>query len=317
MKLVYLGSGEFGIECLNAIIRSDHNLEFIVTQPARGAGRGKKTHPTPVASWAMEHSIPFIDPEKVNSPEVVEQIKRYEPDVIVVAAFGQMIGTEIIAMPKKEIINVHGSVVPKYRGAAPINWAIINGESKTGISIIRVVKKMDAGDVLDTVETKIEDNETAGQLHDRLAHLAAPILIKCLNKIADGSAVFKPQDESQATIISKLKKTDGYLDFSEPAGVLDRKIRGLSPWPGATANYISNQTGKITRVIISAVEIIAQQQSGSAESGTLDNNLNVICSEGALKIKKIKPAGKVLMDFSDFVNGHRTRPGDKFEKIKE
>lgn len=316
MKIVYLGSGEFGIECLNAILNSEHSLDFIVTQPPRPAGRGKASRPTPVAHWAKQNSIAFIEPVNVNAPEIVEEIASHLSDVIVVVAFGQMIGDEIINMPAKAVINVHASLVPKYRGAAPINWAIINGETETGISIIKVIKKMDAGDILAQAGTNIENNETAGQLHGRLAKIAPPLLIECLNKIADGSVVYTPQDESKASVISKLTKSDGYLDFSDSAEILHRKIRGLSPWPGASANYLSQQTGKNLRVIIASAEIIETENPG-LQPGTLDENLNVVCGDGALKITKIKPAGKTLMDFIDFINGQRTKPGDTFAKIDD
>jgi len=174
MRIVYLGSGQFGINCLGAIEDSVHELAFIVTQPAMAAGRGKRPRPTPAACWAKQHSIGFIETEDVNSPENVRKIASFEPDLIVVIAFGQKIGNEIINLPPKGAINVHGSLLPKYRGAAPINRAVINGETETGISIITLAEQMDAGLVCGTAKTKIEPNETAGQLHDRLSPQGRP-----------------------------------------------------------------------------------------------------------------------------------------------
>jgi len=314
MKIVYLGSGEFGVECLDALGSSEHDLRFVVTQPPNPAGRGRKPHPTPVAYWADVHSIPFIEVDNVNASEVIEKIAGYEPDLIVVIAFGQKIGNELTNLPPKGSINVHASLLPKYRGAAPINWAIINGETTTGISIITLSEKMDAGKILVQSQTEISANETAGQLHDKLAKIAAPLLLDTIEKIAEGTAVYIEQDHDKATVAPKLKKTDGFLDFAEPAELLARKIRGFWPWPGASANYVSQKTGKSIRVTIAMAEAGAVREP-PRPIGTLDENLNVVCGSGSLEIKKIKPAGSALMDFKDFANGRQTRPGDMFLKI--
>ena len=316
MKIVYLGSGEFGVECLDALSISGHDLRFVVTQPPNPAGRGRKPHPTPVARWAFAHSIPFIEIEDVNTAEIVEKIAGYEPDLIVVIAFGQKISNELANLPPKGSINVHSSLLPKYRGAAPINWAIINGETTTGISIITLSERMDAGQILAQSQIDIAADETAGHLHDRLAKLAAPLLLKTIGQITAGMAVYIEQDHDIATCAPKLRKSDGFLDFAEPAGVLARKIRGFWPWPGASANYVSQKTGKSIRVTIATAAVGAVREPPLIlPPGTLDENLNVICGTGSLEIKKIKPAGSALMDFKDFVNGRQTRPGDLFVKI--
>jgi len=331
MKIVYLGSGEFGIECLNALARSDHSLRFIVTQPSHLAGRGRKPRPTPVARWANTHSTPFIETGDVNTPQVIEKIAHYEPDLIVVIAFGQKIGNDLINLPpfllsqvrrmphgeSSGAINVHASLLPKYRGGAPINWAIINGENQTGISIITLSEKMDAGSILAQEKTEILADETAGQLHDRLAQMVAPLLLKTLNKIADGSIVYTEQDHSRATLAPKLKKSDGFLDFNAPASSIRRKILGFWPWPGASATYTSHKTNKSIRVTIAEACVVESSNPTDLPAGTLDENLNIICGEDALKITKIKPTGSRLMDFKDFVNGQHTRPGDSFIKIEQ
>jgi methionyl-tRNA formyltransferase len=317
MKIVYLGSGEFGIECLNVLNRSDHRVPFIVTQPPHPAGRGRKPSPTPVARWANAHSIPFIETNDVNASEIIEKIADYEPDLIVVIAFGQKIGNELINLPPKGAINVHASLLPKYRGAAPINWAIINGETKTGVSIITLAEKMDAGQIVSQSQTDIGADETAGQLHDRLAKIAAPLLLKTIEQIADGTAVYTEQDHSKANLAPKLKKTDGSLDFAEPAEVLARKIRGFWPWPGASAAYVSKKADKPIRVTIAMAEVVENSNVIGLPAGTLDESLNVICGADSLRIAKIKPAGSSLMDFRDFVNGRQTQPGDVFVRIDE
>jgi methionyl-tRNA formyltransferase len=316
MRIVCLGSGEFGLECLNALAQSSHGLDFIVTQPPRQAGRGRKPTPTPVADWAKAHSVPFIETENVNVPEMLHTVAGYKPDLIVVAAFGQKIGNELVKLPPKGAINVHASLLPKYRGAAPINWAIINGETETGISIITLAEKMDAGEILGHVATNIAPDETTGQLHDRLARMAAPLLLETLDKIVNGIAIYTKQDHSKATLAPKLKKSDGFLDFAEPADVLQRKIRGLWPWPCASAIYVSQKTAKPLRVTIAMAQVVQTSNPAHLQPGTFDENLNVFCGEDALKIVKIKPDGSALMDFKDFVNGRQTRPGDKLVKIK-
>lgn len=317
MKIIFLGSGEFGLECLNALAQSNHNLDLIVTQPPHQAGRGRKQTPTPVARWADSHSIPFIETDNVNASPAIEKIAAYQPDLIMVIAFGQKIGNELINLPPKGAINVHASLLPKYRGAAPINWAIINGEKQTGISLIALAEKMDAGDILAQAATDIGTDEAAGELHDRLAQIAAPLLIKTLDQIADGTAVYTRQDHSKATLAPKLKKSDGFLDFDESADILKRKIQGFWPWPGASAIYISKKTKKPLRVTIAMAEIVETSHTADLPPGTLDENLNVICGRDALKITKIKPTGSRLMHFRDFVNGHQTKAGDSFIKIEQ
>jgi len=315
MKIVYLGSGEFGLASLDALLVSKHGLRFIVTQPPRPAGRGRKSTPTPVACWANAHSVRFIQTEDVNTPEIRQEIAGYKPDLIVVIAFGQKIGNELINLPGPgRAINVHGSLLPKYRGAAPINWAIINGEAETGISIIILAEKMDAGQILAQRKTEILPDETAGQLHDRLAKIAAPLLLETIDRVADGTAVYSEQDHSQVTLAPKLKKSDGLLDFNESAEVLARKIRGLWPWPGAHATYISKKTGRSLPVVI-ARAVTVRERPADFQPGTLDEDLNVVCGSGSLKILEIKPAGSRLMSFKDFVNGQQTQPGDMFVKI--
>ncbi len=315
MKIVYLGSGQFGLECLSALVRSNHSIPFVVTQPPNPAGRGRKPKPTPVAQWASTHSIQYVETDDANAPQIIERIADCEPDVIVVIAFGQKIGPELISLPPKAAINVHASLLPKYRGAAPINWAIINGETQTGISIITLAEKMDAGQILAQSKTDIEADETAGRLHDRLAQLAAPLLLETLDKIADGTAVYTNQDHSKATFAPKLKKSDGFLDFTEPADTLERKIRGFWPWPGASTEYVSKKTGKSVRVTIGGAQVVKLPIQPLVEPGTVFQFLNVVCGKDALKITKIKPAGSPLMNFKAFVNGRHTQLGDMFVKI--
>ncbi len=331
MNIVYLGSGEFGVPCLDALKASSHNLCLVMTQPANPAGRGRKPQPTPVAQWAEEHGVPIVETANVNTPEMVQRIAACRPDVIVVIAFGQKIGKELVALPPKGAINVHASLLPKYRGAAPINWAIIRGETHTGISIITLADKIDSGDILAQARTEIGPQETAGELHDRLAQLAAPLLSETLAALEAGTATYTKQNDAEATFAPKLHKSDGFLDFHEPAELLVRKIRGLTPWPGAAACFTSGQTQKSTRVVLVSAEAVPRVESVPPSNrgqdardtgtqlpvGTFDQERTVVCGVGRLSLQKVKPAGSGLMSFHAFVNGWHVQPGDRLTKIAE
>lgn len=303
--------------CLDAIQASRHNLALVVTGQASPAGRGRKLCPTPVAHWAEMHAVPFVESENINDPDMIARIAEARPDVLVVIACGQKIGRELVDMPTRLAINVHSSLLPKYRGAGPINWAILRGETESGVSIITLADRMDAGDILAQAKTPIGVLETAGELHDRLAQLAAPLLIETLDKIEFDTVTFTRQDEFQATKAPKLKKSDGFLDFGEPAYILADKIRGLWPWPSATADFVSAETGKTTRVVLALAEVIWGPKPPASVPGTFDEDLNILCGDGKLAIRKIKPAGKGLMDFKAFINGWRVRPGDRLKKVEE
>jgi methionyl-tRNA formyltransferase len=256
----------------------------------------------------------LLETDDVNAPTAVEAVAACRPDVMVVIAFGQKIGRTLVDLPPRGAINVHASLLPRWRGAAPINRAIIAGDTVTGVSIITLADRMDAGHILAQDQTPVEPNETAGDLHDRLALLAAPLLVSTLDRIAQAAASYQPQDESQVTLARKLKKSDGYLDFGEPACALVRRIRGLWPWPGATADYLARDTGRCVRVTIASAEVV-EGRPGLAP-GTLDDRLCVACGQDAMRITAIKPAGSALMDFRDFVNGRRTHPGDAFIQVQ-
>jgi methionyl-tRNA formyltransferase len=315
MNIVYLGSGEFGLPCLDALEASGHHLALVVTQPPNPAGRGRKLCPTPVGLWAQDHKLPCIPAENVNDPEVSQRLVQAQPDVIVVIAFGQKIGKPLVELPPKGAINVHASLLPKYRGAAPINWAIVRGETETGVSIITLADKIDAGDILGQSATPIRPSETAGELHDRLAQLAAPLLMETLARIEAGTAVYAKQDDTKVTFAPKLKKADGFLDFTEPANVLAHKIRGFWPWPAASAVYVADRTAQPIRVAIAGAECV-QATSGNPQPGLFDESLDVLCGRDRLRITKIKPAGSELMAFRDFVNGWHVRPGDRMMKVE-
>lgn len=317
MKIAYLGSGDFGLDCLNALRDSNHSVQFILTQPPRAAGRGRKTTPTAVALWAQQNHVPYLATENAADPSVIKQIRDVKPDLIIVIAFGQKICDELIALPPKGMINVHASLLPKYRGAAPINWAIVSGETQTGVTIASITPQWDAGPILASAKTQIEPDETADRLSQRLAALAAPLLIQTVDKVENGTATYTHQDHSKATRAPKLKKPDGYIDFNAPAEKIRNSIRGFWPWPGASAIYSSGTGNKTCRVTFAMAQLAEPSGTAGMSPGTVDENLNITCSDAALRITDIKPAGRDLMTFNAFVNGYRVAPLDKFTRIEQ
>lgn len=317
MRIVYCGSGEFGLDCLDAILRSSCELLHVFTQPQRPAGRGQKPRLCAVGTWAEQNKINCTGVENINEPGVIEQIRSLRPDLLVVIAFNQKIGAELIQLPPKGAINVHGSLLPKYRGAAPINWAIINGETETGVTIITLADKMDSGKILAQGKIPIGSDDSSDIVHDRLARIAAPLLIETIDKIEAGTASYEPQDHCKATKAPKFKKSDGFVDFNDPAEAIRNKIRGMWPWPGAQACYASGKGRRPERLTIVAAEVAATNESISAIAGEFDEQLNVICGKDSLKIIKLKPAGGRVMDFKAFVNGRAVKCGDSFLSIEE
>ena len=317
MKITFFGSGDIGIPCLDALKDSPNELAGVFTQPARPAGRKRKLAPTAVANWAKQNAVNCTEAANINSPDMVEQIAACRGRLLVVIAFGQKISQEVIKLFPAGAINVHASLLPKYRGAAPINWAIIKGESETGISIITLADKMDAGEILAQAKVPIGPDDTAQTLSNKLAQVAPAVLLETIAQIEAGTAVYTSQDESGVTFAHKLKKSDGLIDWAASAEDINNKIRGLWPWPGVQTDFVSTKTGKSYRVMIAKAHFIGGATGNQGRVGVLDEDLNVICTEGVLQILQIKPAGGGLMDFKSFVNGRDVCPGDRFIRIEE
>jgi len=313
MRIVFLGSAQFGVPCLDAIYHSRHELVGVFTQPARPAGRHRsQPTPTDVAIWCQQHNVPCTEAPNINEPDMLKQVAACRADLMVVIAFGQKIGQKVIGLQKHAAINVHASLLPKYRGAAPIHGAIINGETETGISIITLADRMDAGLILAQDAIPILPDDTVESVHDKLSALAVGVLLKTMDQFADGSVTGREQDETQVTQAPKLKRKDGFIDWDRPAGEIVNKIRGLWPWPAAQSVYVCSKTGKSWRVAICQAQAVPRTKEKGDLCGTLDANLNVICGDGALHLLKLKPAGSHLMDFESYVNGHDCQPGDLF-----
>jgi len=247
----------------------------------------------------------------VNSKESVEFLKKFNADLFIVVSFGQIMSKAVLSLPKLYCLNIHASLLPAYRGAAPINWAIINGEKNTGISVITLAQTMDAGEILAKAELKIADDDTADIVHDALGKLAAPVLVKTIDKIAVGTAEYTKQDSSEATKAPKLKKSDGFLDFAAPAEQIHNKVRGLWPWPGAAACFVNQKDGRKFPVTIAKTKV-ACNAGKNDKPGTIDADLNILCGMGILKILELKPHGGKMMDFKSFLNGRGSGLGDYF-----
>ena len=313
MRIIYFGSAQFGIPSLEAIHNSAHELVRVFTQPARPSGRHRsKPTPTDVARWCQKNEVPCVEAKNINKPDMLAQVADCKADLLVVIAFGQKVSQEVIALQKYGAVNVHGSLLPKYRGAAPIHWAMMMGETETGISIITLADQMDAGQILAQGKIPIGGDDTFQTMHDKLSRLSVHVLMETIEKIGNGTATYTEQAESQVTYAYKLMKKDGYIDWENTAEQITNQIRGLWPWPSAQSVYVSAESGKNWRVTLSKARPIERTAKPDDVVGQLDENLHVICGQGALEILELKPAGSGLMSFDAYVNGHNCKQGDLF-----
>jgi len=317
MRIIYLGSDAIGTDCLTALANGSHQLVAVVTQPDRPAGRGRKPQPTAMKQLAQRLGLKTYAVENVNAPPILQEIAKLKPDLLVTFAFNQKLGKALLDLAPQGAINVHPSLLPKYRGAAPVARVLLNGESETGLSIIRMSEDLDAGDILAQEHLAIDPQHTAGSLQEYLGRRAEPLLVKVLNEIAAGTVKYTPQDHTQATGAPKIKKGEGLLDFFLPAAELVNYIRAFTPWPGAFAFFHSQAKSESERVVITwavagrSDSSPAEPSKTSVEPGTILEDLSVQCGRGVLKIEKIKPAGGNQMSWQDFVNGRRVQPGDR------
>ena len=295
MRVVFMGTPDFSVPPLEALIKN-HTVEAVVTQQDKPRGRGRNLLPTPVKECALKHDITVYQPDKVKDEEFVKVLKDINPDVIVVIAFGQILSEEILNIPKYGCINVHASLLPKYRGAAPIQWAVINGDEKSGVCTMYMEKGLDTGDIIDVAEYTLDAKETGGSLFDKLSLMGADLILTTLEKLANGTATRTKQDDSKSSYAAKITKDMGALDFNRPAKELECLIRGVNPWPVAYTML----DGK--RVKIYDADVV----DGCAEAGTIiskKKELIIATGDKALSIKEIQPEGKRRMAIKDFLNG--------------
>ena len=307
MKIIFFGSAHFGLPSLEALVDAGEKISCIVTQPDRRKGRGMNLAKTVIKEFAEQRGIEVFQPEKINTSESAGFLKKSNPDLFVVIAYGQILSRQLLGIPAIMPLNVHGSLLPAYRGAAPINWAIINGETQTGITIIKMTEKMDAGPMIAIKSEEIKPEDDALSLEDRLAMLAAPLLIQTLNAIAGNNYALTPQDEKKATFAPKLKKENGLIAWDKKAEEVYDLIRGLSGWPAAFTYYKTKMIKIIKAEIINSPahnclpgEIIAISKEG----------IVVAAKQGNLMIKELQIEGKREMTAAEFTAGHKIAPGD-------
>jgi methionyl-tRNA formyltransferase len=306
LNLIFAGAGEFGLPTLRALLEAHHTIVQVISQPDRPAGRGRTMTPTPIAAFAASINLPLLKTSNINT----ETLPR--ADAMVVIAFGQKIGEAVVHHPRLGSVNLHASILPKYRGAAPINWAIINGERRAGNSVIRLAPKMDAGAVLGQSSFEIGELETAGELHDRLAADGAPLVLNVLEQLAAGTAVETPQDDSRATIAPKMSRESAKLDFTRSAAALANQIRGMYPWPGCRVRLLDAAGSETARVTL----VRARPTAGStAPPGTISPEGSIATADGAIDIVELQPEGKRPMSLTAFRNGHRWDAGMHIESI--
>lgn len=299
MKVVFMGTPDFAVGTLEEIINAGHEVVLVVTQPDKPKGRGKGVQFPPVKQCALAHGIEVFQPVKVKEDQNSEYIKKFKPDIIVVAAFGQILPQSLLELPEYGCINVHASLLPKYRGAAPIQWAVINGEQVTGVTIQRMAMGIDTGDIISKCEVRIAEDETGGSLFDKLAKAGAELCVETMDMLKNGTAEFIPQDHEAATHTSMITKELGDMDWNRPAAELERLVRGLNPWPSAYTR-LKNKTLKIWKAAV------LDEESGK-QPGTVvrleKDGLIVQTKQGCLKLLEVQLEGKKRMDAGAFLRG--------------
>lgn len=305
MRVIFMGTPDFAVPSLEALL-TKHEVVLVVTQPDKPKGRGKKMVPTPVKTCALEHGIPVLQPEKVKEPEFVEQLRSYEPDLIAVTAFGQILSEPILEMPKYGCINVHGSLLPKYRGAAPMQWSIIDGEKVTGITTMYMAKGLDSGDMLLKAEVEITDEDTFATIHDKMAVTGANLLLDTLDQLEAGTLERIPQDHDAATYAPMITKETGHIDWSKNRQDIINLIRGLNPVPAAYTIY-EEEVLKIFGAALSDV------QADSAANGEIvavvKKGFVVKCGDGCLLITEVQARGGKRMMTDAYLRGHAMKEG--------
>jgi methionyl-tRNA formyltransferase len=320
MNIVMMGTGSFAEPTFRQILDGPHSVVGLVTQPNRATGkeRGSTRQPgQPMKELAIARHVPVLQPESINTSEGIESLRRLAPDLLVVAAYGQILSKDVLGVPRLGGINVHASLLPKYRGAAPINWAIYHGETRTGVTIIRMSAALDAGDVLAQEATEILPDETAGELEARLGPLGARLALDVVNRLAAGPVQGKPQDKSQVTRAPKLTKEHGLIDWSRPAVTVCDQVRAMQPWPTAYA-YLHRGVGDPPRLMIQRVAVTSERPAIAALPGALatdhaGHRLWARCGDGTwIEIAELQPAGKRRMTAAEFLRGHPIGPDARF-----
>ena len=306
MKIVYMGTPDFAVSVAEAVRSAGHEIVLAVTQPDKPKGRSGQLQFPDVKVWAMEHEIPVFQPVKIREPENIAELRKYEADLFLVAAFGQILPKEILDMPRYGCVNVHASLLPKYRGAAPIQWSIINGDAVTGVTTMQMGIGLDDGDILLKREVEIAADETGGSLFDRLAVCGGELAVETIAAIEAGQVTPIPQDETQATHVGMIKKEMGHIDFCKSATSIECLIRGLNPWPSAYT-YLGDKQLKLWKAQV--VESEQRHDRVGHVTAVGKDSFDVSCGTGTLRILEVQLEGKKRMSCGDFLRGNALEVG--------
>lgn len=307
MKIVFMGTPDFAASALEALIQEGHEVTLVVTQPDKPKGRSKELMPSPVKVCAMKYELPVFQPVRIKRLEAIEELKKYQADIFVVAAFGQILSQEILDMPRFGSVNIHASLLPKYRGASPIQHVIVDGEEKTGITIMQMDAGIDTGDMLYKKEVIIENTDTFETLHDKLAVAGAEAIVEALPLLEAGKLIPEKQKEEESSHVTMIDKEMGRLDFAKEAVVLDRLIRGFNPWPSAFTSY----KGKQLKVWEARVEDGTAEAACGEITEVTKNEIKVQTGKGILCITSLQLEGKKRMSTHDFLLGVKVAAGEK------
>ncbi len=306
LRVVFMGTPEFAVPSLKRLVEEGYNVKLVITQPDKPAGRGRKLTPPPVKVTAEKLGIPVYQPEKIKENEELRKIlEDLNPDLIVVAAYGKILPDWLINLPRFGTINVHASLLPKYRGASPIQWALLNGEKETGVTIMKVIPELDAGDIISQRRVKIEKEDNAQTLHDKLSRIGADLLVETIPLYVSGELKPVPQNSEEATYCPQIKKEMGEIDWKRSAEEIFNQVRAFTPWPSAYTTY----RGKRIKIL----KVRPVEGSGSpGEIIKADSELIIATGKNALRVEKLKPEGKREISGEEFIRGYRVRRGDFF-----
>ncbi|MDE7476414.1 MAG: methionyl-tRNA formyltransferase [Lachnospiraceae bacterium] len=307
MKIVFMGTPDFAVGALEALIKAGYEITAVVTQPDKAKGRSGQVQFSPVKECAVRHGIPVFQPVKIKTPEAVEELKKYEADAFVVAAFGQILSKQILEMTRFGCINIHASLLPKYRGSAPINQCIIDGEKETGVTIMQMDAGIDTGDILAQKKVILDDKETAETLFDKLSQAGAELIVETLPFIERGEITPIKQDDSFSSYVKMMDKSMGKIDWTKDAIVIERLVRGLNSWPSAYTSY-QGKTVKIWRSDAVSADIESTQQPGTIVAVAKDF-FDVACGKGILRIYELQLEGKKRMETKSFLLGNQWKTG--------
>lgn len=304
MRIIFMGTPDFAEASLKKLIDKHFDVAAVFTQPDKPKGRGMEMSFSPVKKLALENNIPVYQPEKMRDGTALEIVRQINPDILVVVAYGRLLPDDILAVPKYGAINVHGSLLPKYRGAAPIQWSVLNGDKITGVSTMYLAHDMDTGDIIYTDETEIGEFETSGELFDRLMEMGADLLVKTLNDIENGSAPRTPQDHSQASYVGMLDKSVSPIDWNKSPRAVVKWIYGLQPWPVATAEI----DGSVYRIFAAEYTDTKTAKAPGKVVSTGKKGIEIACADGkTLMITELQAPGKKRMKAADFLRGHAVK----------